>query len=753
MMDDLFSHSNAEHSSASAQAQVAKLRAQITYHDRLYYDEATPEITDAEYDKLFRDLEVLERQHPELHDPNSPTQRVGGKVLDSFASIEHAVPMLSIDDYFSEEEIRAFYQKTAKSAGGGPLEVTVEPKIDGVAASVFYKDGELVYCATRGDGKRGDDVTANARTIKSLPLKLENAPPILEVRGEIYMTYENFEAINQRREAAGQDPLANPRNGTAGTLKQLDPKEVAKRPLSFLAHGIGAYEGDPIESEDAFRQLLKRLRIPHNTPLWHATDENTMVKAINDLEQARHDFGHATDGAVIKVNRFTTREQLGSTSRAPRWAAAFKYPPEQVETKLLDITIQVGRTGTLTPVAELEPVHVSGTTVARATLHNEDEITRKDIRIGDAVIIEKAGEIIPSIVKVLTEKRGLVSQPFSLFDHVDGKCPSCAGPITREEGFSAWKCTNFACPAQAVTRITHFASRKALDLNGLGESVAIRLVDSGMAHSTLDIFDLQHHELADLELEPAKMQDGSLSKPRKFGTKRAQSLLESLDRAKKEMPLSKWIFAMGIDHVGESASREVSRLVDCMQGIPHHPVFTNIIALADLREQQQKISPRNKTHPPKDDAEKFQRQAQYDALKKEIQEMESQLAPYQIAAELGPVATRSLMEFFDSVIGKQILERYDELQIHPKSDNYAPLPQQDDSLILAGKTFVITGTLSQPRPEFKKIIESLGGKVSGSVSKNTSYLLSGEGGGSKYTKAESLQVPILDEEAFQKLIE
>ena len=749
---DLFEFGENQQDTHPAESRVAELQKLIRHYDALYYDEGVSEVSDKEYDLLFRELESLEKKHPELRDPNSPTQRVGGSVLSKFESIQHAVPMLSIDDYFDNEEMHTFYQRLQKGTASENVAVTIEPKIDGVAASVLYRDGKLVYCATRGDGSRGDDVTANARTIKSLPQVLENAPPVLEVRGEIFMTFASFESINASLEAQGKALLANPRNATAGTLKQLDSGKVAQRPLSFLAHGIGAYEGPEIETEHAFRQLLKDLKIPHNQPIWEASSAEEMITAVEQLDVERHQLPHATDGAVIKVTNFNLRRTLGATARAPRWAGAFKYPPEQKETQLTGITVQVGRTGALTPVAELRPVHVSGTTVSRATLHNEDEIQRKDIRIDDYVMIEKAGEIIPSVVKVLTEKRELSSVPFSFFDHLKGKCPSCEGDISREDGFTAWKCTNFNCPAQAGTKITHFASRKALDLNGLGESVAIRLVDTQLASSMLDIFSLQHHELADLELDPAKMQDGTLSKPRKFGSKRAQSLIDSLESAKSNMPLEKWIYALGIDHVGESAAREIARLVDSLYAIPESPIFSQLVSVTDLKTERQQISPRNKSNPPKDDAEKFTRQNQYDQLSQRIKEHEAFLEPYAVSSELGYVSTRSLLAFFHSDAGKSILARFKELGIGPASTNYAPLPSENSELIFTGKTFVITGTLSKPRPEFKKIIETLGGKVSGSVSKNTDYLLSGEGGGSKYTKAESLSVPILDEEAFTTLI-
>jgi len=754
-MDDLFSFAEQEaHNTAqnSDKKRIDSLRAELDRHNRLYYEDATPEISDAEYDKLFRELEDLEKKHPEWLDPNSPTQRVGGAPLESFESVEHAVPMLSIDDYFSDEEISGFYDRLQRNLNTESIALTVEPKIDGVAATLFYRNGELIYAATRGDGQRGDDVTNNVRTIRSLPLKLKNAPEILEVRGEVYMPFAEFNAMNQQREEAGQQVFANPRNATAGTLKLLDPKEVAKRPLAFLAHGIGAYEGPELDNEHGFRNLLITLGIPTNSPIWNVASEQEMLDAISELDEKRHSLDHPTDGAVIKVVNFTSRQELGATSRAPRWAAAFKYPPEQVETTLNDITIQVGRTGVLTPVAELTPVHVSGTTVSRATLHNEDEIQRKDIRIGDTVIIEKAGEIIPSVVRVLTEKRPPDRAPFSMFDYVDGKCPACGSPIEREEGFTAWRCTNFNCSAQAVTRVTHFASRKALDIDGLGESVAIRLVETGLAKNTLELFNLEPNELADLELEPAQMKDGTQSKPRKFGAKRAESVIASLNSAKSSMPLNRWVYAMGVNQIGESAAREVTRLHKSFSELAVSNVLEMVVQAAALKEEQRIISPRNKSNPPADDAEKFARQNKYDELKAKIEVIEIALAPYEVTADLGPVASRSLLTFLQSEAGQEILSHFAELGIDPQSDNYAPIPSEQEGLALTGKTFVITGTLSKPRPEFKKQIEALGGKVSGSVSKKTDYLLSGEGGGSKYTKAESLGVPILDEEAFLDLI-
>jgi len=723
--------------SKNPESRFRELQAQIRHHDDLYYNQATPEISDADYDKLFRELENLEKNHPHLADPNSPTKRVGGKPIDGFQQIRHVVPMLSIDDIFElssealeksgadrpEQELIAFYQKLRKNLGQENVTVTVEPKIDGVAVSLLYQNGELTYAATRGDGTTGDDITHNVRTIRSIPLelkifsegvvfqtsKIQNSkfkiPATLEVRGEIFMPNEAFAAMNTERDEAGLPTFANPRNATAGTLKQLDPKIVAKRPLAFLAHGLGAYDGPPLETEHDFHNLLDQLGIPRNQPVITAQNLDEVLTAVAHINQHRHDLDYGTDGAVIKVLDRATRENLGSTSRAPRWAAAYKFLPEQKQTTLENITIQVGRTGVLTPVAELTPVLISGSTVSRATLHNQDEIDRKDIRIGDTVLVEKAGEIIPAIAKVIHHRSD--STPFSLFDHVHGKCPSCHGPIAREEGFVAWRCTNFQCPAQAVTRISHFASRKALDLEGLGETVADALVRHGHCHSPLDLFNLTEETLANLNL-------GTDENPRRFGEKNAAKILTALDAAKSQ-PLNRWLFAMGIRQLGESAAKELSRLHQNLSELVTSPILAEL--LKDTRNDAKK--------------------------KNEF------LTPYAITGDVGPAVAEAVTAFFHSEAGQDTLERLARLGINPESTTYNLQSPQGP---LAGKTFVITGTLSLDRDAMKAFIESHGGKVSGSVSAKTSYVLAGDGGGSKRDKAEKIGVPIIDEAALQTLI-
>lgn len=717
---DLFSFTPAP------EKRVAELRQLIDYHNQLYYTQATPEISDADYDKLFRELEDLENKHPHLADPNSPTQRVGSKPLDGFSQISHPVPMLSIDDVFElkdsetpEAELIAFYRRLQKNLGRENISVTLEPKIDGVAVSLYYENGNLKYAATRGDGTIGDDVTQNVRTIRNIPLNLKEGlhgsgdlqspiPTILEIRGEIFMPNSAFAAMNEERDEAGLTTFANPRNATAGTLKQLDPKIVAQRPLAFLAHGLGAYDGDDLDSETDFHALLDQFSIPRNQPVRIAENLDELLAGIAFYRNHRHDIDHATDGVVIKVIDRNEREQLGATSRAPRWAAAFKFLPEQQETTLKAISIQVGRTGVLTPVAELEPVLISGSTVSRATLHNQDEITKKGIYIGAKVLVEKAGEIIPAIVKVIDPDS---SKPtFSLYDFVAGKCPSCHAPITQEDGFVAWRCTNFECPAQATTAISHFAARKALDIDGLGETVADALVRHGHAKSPLDLFSLTEETLANLNL-------GTEEAPRRFGEKNAAKVIAALEAARAK-PLNKWLYAMGIRQLGESAAKELSRLHQNLTDIPNSEILSEL--LNDTRTDAKKKNPA--------------------------------LEPYAITGDVGRAVAESILSFFHSEAGQHTLRRFAELDINPESNNFSPKPAEAPKLPFTGKTFVITGTLSLDRDHFKTVIENNGGKVSGSVSKKTDYLLAGEAAGSKLDKAKELGVQILDEAAFNALI-
>ncbi len=688
---------------------ISQLSADLDRHNRLYYIDAAPEVSDAEYDAQFRKLEELEAQFPQLASANSPTKRVGGAPIDGFEQIQHGLRMLSIDDVFSEGEVEDFFKRLVKNLGTETVPVIIEPKIDGVAASIVYRNGVLDYAATRGDGTTGDVITENVRTIRSIPVELpaDKAPAVLEVRGEIFMPNAGFAKLNETREEAGLPSFVNPRNAAAGALKLLDSREVAKRPLDFIAHGVGQLEGTDFESVTDFHDLLDDVGIPKNQPIWHAETLEGILQAIHELDEKRHSLEYGTDGAVIKVLSRDDQEALGATSRAPRWAAAFKYPPEQKETKLNAITIQVGRTGVLTPVAELDPVFVSGTTVRRATLHNQDEIDRKDVRVGDTVIVHKAGEIIPEVIGVVEKLRDPASVPFTIFDHVGGKCPSCDGPIEQPEGFVAWKCVNYICPAQMASKVKQFVSRKALDIDGVGNIVAEKLVERGRVSSPLDLFALTVEELGTFNI-------GTDEEPRMLGEKNGAKIVETCLRAKNEKPLSKWIYGLGIPNVGVSASTELARL---------HQSFSELASSDILRELRT-----FKTGQKKEDS--------------------SFLAPFEIASEVGPTVANSILNFFGDETGQALLARMTEMGIDPKSDNYAPKPAEaaaSGDMPLAGKTFVVTGTLSSPRDEIKGKIQSAGGKVTGAISKSTSYLLAGEGGGSKRTKAETLEIPIISE--------
>src|ERR1051325_3077321 len=479
-----------------AAQRVDELREQIRKHDRLYYQDAAPVISDREYDRLYKELVDLETQFPDLLTPDSPTQRVGGKPLEAFAQIQHRVPMLSLDNTYSEEEVANFYKRVTRLLPDQEIPVVIEPKVDGVAVSVMYEKGRLKYAATRGDGVAGDDITQNIKTIRSVPHQLRgDAPDIFEVRGEAYLDKVGFEKLNQERKAAGLPLFANPRNAAAGSLKHLDPKMAARRPLGIVFYGTGAVEGTDTDLHSTIFRLFKNLGLPTHERWWLADSIEQILRAIRELDEIRRGFPYQTDGAVIKVDELMQREQLGFTAKPPRWAIAYKYAAERVETRLQDIIIQVGRTGILTPVAVLDPVLISGSTVARATLHNEDEIKRKDIRIGDMVVIEKAGEVIPAVVEVKTAARTGKEKRFRM----PTTCPVCGGKIVKDEGQVALRCINARCPAQLKRRVEHFASRGAMDIEGLGEMMVEQLVSRELVHDPSDIYQLDAEKLGSIE--------------------------------------------------------------------------------------------------------------------------------------------------------------------------------------------------------------------------------------------------------------
>lgn len=758
-MNDLFEHAAQE----AAREHYRELCDTIRRNDELYYAKATPELSDAEYDALYRELEQIEREHPDWVTPDSPTRRVGNDLSEGFRKVTHPVPMQSIDDIFEHKpeqgetdvELVDFYNRLAAALRRPSPKVVVEPKIDGCAVTLYYRNGRLQYAATRGDGRTGDDITENVRTIRTVPQVLpEGAPAVLELRGEIFMPSAEFDALNAARDAEGLPAFANPRNATVGTIKLLDPEEVARRPLRFLAHGIGAYEGEELADMDAYEALLRRMQIPYNKPILRAESLTELREAVAQIDRERRELGFGTDGAVIKLDDFAGREALGSTARAPRWAAAFKFLPEQKETLLRAISIQVGRTGVLTPVAELEPVRLSGTMVSRATLHNQDEIERLDIRIGDTVLMEKSGEIIPNVVHVVLGKRPAESQPYNLFDAVGGKCPCCGAPIGRQEGQVAWRCTNLTCPAQAAMRTTYFCKREALDIENLGDTVAEALVARGIIASPLDLFTLTQEKLAGLNL-------GTEEEPRRFGEKNAGKALAALERA-KQAPLEKWLTALGIPTIGAVTARTVAQYHADMAALGHSPFLAALEELEDGVDTYNRLNPKSRLNKGADKEALTARRAELRPR------LEALLAPYaergyatlsatggslKLNNPIGSVSTRKLREYFASAAGQQVLATLSELGITAASASYRERLTAGGEGPLAGLTFVLTGALSRPRPEFEQLIAEAGGKATGSVTKKTNYLVAGEGGGSKREKALALGIRIIGEAELMRLLE
>lgn len=690
---------------AEAQTRHAKLVAEIRRHDHAYYVEARPVISDQEYDRLYRELLDLERAFPDLATADSPSQRVGGQPLAAFQSVAHLTPMMSLDNTYSRAELEEFVARVQRLLPGEVLEWIVEPKVDGVAISLRYEQGGLTVGATRGDGTTGDDVTSNLKTIRSIPLRLTPPsaggraegtgrrkrpaaadvpdlfapipaalPARLEVRGEVYMTGSGFERLNAEREAAGEERFANPRNATAGTLKQLDSRIVAARRLQAVCYGVGLVEGvTRPQTHGETLQWLKALglRTPERT--WHCRSIGELLAAIEELEQYRHQLDYETDGAVIKLNTLAQRERAGATAKAPRWAIAYKYAAEQAETKLNGITIQVGRTGALTPVAELSPVLLAGTVVKRATLHNEEQIRRLDARVGDVVVIQKAGEIIPEVVRVLVDRRRGDETVFAF----PRACPECGSRVSRTAGDDeavVWRCTNPDCPAQIRGRLEHWCGRGAMDIEGGGEVLVGQLVRSGLAQDVADLYRLTLDELVQLE---------------RMGRKSAQNFLDGME-ASKQRDLWRLLFGLGILHVGAGVAKAIGR------------------SFPDL-----------------------------DAV------MGASLDQLASVDDVGEVIAASVVQWSGDARNRQLVERLRSAGLNFRSALYQPHAVTGG---LAGKTFVLTGTLpTLTREEAAARIEALGGRVSSSVSKKTDYVVVGADAGSKLEQARKLKVPQLDE--------
>ena len=660
--------------------EVALLRNKIHGHDYLYYVKDSPEIPDREYDSLYHRLKEIEGKYPECVTADSPTQRVGGKVDERFRKVVHPVPMLSLDNTFNVDEVRAFHQRVVKALPDieeSSIEYVVELKFDGLAVALTYENGKLVRGATRGDGVQGEDVTANLKTIRSIPLEISAEPfKKIEVRGEVYMPRKEFQRLNVLREEVGESPFVNPRNAAAGALRVLDPAVTDSRKLGVFIYSVGFLDNNICETHSELQKNLASLRFPvneHNR--WCSNFEKTLA-LIEEWRTKKNDLDYEVDGLVIQLNSLAYRKRLGNTSKFPRWAVAYKYEAEQAETEVLKIVCQVGRTGSITPVANLEPVFVSGSTVSRATLHNEDEIRKKDIRVGDRVVIEKAGEIIPKVVRVvdLKSKRNKQFKMPTL-------CPECQTRIFRPEGEAAWRCVNAACPAQLKERLKHFASRKAMDIDHMGPAVIDQLVESGRVKNFSDLYTLKQEEVVGLE---------------RLAEKSAKNLIDAIEKS-KSAGLARLLFGLGVRHVGQRAASILAE------------TFRSIKVLKETS----------------------------------FEDMESVM-------EIGPVIAESLKSFLDQEANMQDIENLSNSGVVLED----PEAARKEVGVLAGKQFVLTGTLSKfSRDEAKKKIESLGGRVTSAVSTKTDYIVAGKDAGSKLTKAKKIEITVLDEKEFQKLIE
>ncbi len=720
------------------QDRIQKLRDELNRHNHLYYIEAKPTVSDQEYDRLMRELSDLEAANPELITPDSPTQRVGGDVQEALRSVRHAVPMMSIDNTYSEGEVRAFDERVKKALDGHSPTYVLEPKIDGASVSLRYENRQLVLAATRGRGNVGDDITVNARTIKSVPLTLQKdgasvAPPaIVEVRGEVYMDNDDFQRVNKELVDEGEEPYANPRNLTSGTLRRLDPKIVSKRRLRFLAHGLGEVSEMPATSYWEWTKLLRAWGVPLPKEVWHVKDVDEAIQCIHEFERQRPKLPYMTDGMVMKVDDFAQRETLGATSKAPRWVIAYKYETEQQPTVLKDVRWQVGRTGQLTPVGLLEPVFISGVTVSNVTLHNIDQIQRLDLHLGDTIVIERSGEVIPYVVEVRKENRPKGARKVE----APAKCPECNTKLSREalpEGRAAYRCVNTecdafferkkvkpekipkacpvcgqkvelldngieifcdndTCPGRVKEQIRYFCGRSQMDIEGLGDVLVDQLCERELVRTVADLYSLKVDDIANLGSE---VEQGDKVVKRTVGEKIAAKVIANIDNSRKQ-GLDRLVAALGIHHVGNRVAYVLAQ----------H--FGSLDALTKASE-----------------------------------------AELSAVHEIGEVIAKSVHDYFTSPAGRETVTRLKAAGIDPQMAR----PANAGALPFTGKTFVVTGTLkTMTRPEIEELIVRLGGKASGSVSKKTSYVVAGEEAGSKLAKAKELGVAVLNEEDFRALV-
>ncbi|MEY8231643.1 NAD-dependent DNA ligase LigA [Oscillospiraceae bacterium 50-16] len=653
-------------------SEIEALRRELTQAGYEYYVLDQPTMQDCDYDQKLRRLEELEAAHPETVTPDSPTQRVGGQALESFSQVQHRVPLESLQDVFDFEELEAFDQRVRDVVPDAAY--VVEPKVDGLSVALEYEDGLFVRGATRGDGQVGEDVTENLRTVRSIPLKIPDAPPRLIVRGEVFMPKKVFHSLNEERERRGEALFANPRNAAAGSLRQLDPKIAASRRLDILVFNVQWAEGVQFETHLETLDYLQDKGfkvIPH----YSCGQVSQVTGFITKIGEDRAQYQFDIDGAVVKVNSLSQREMLGSTAKFPRWAAAYKYPPEVKPSRVVDITVQVGRTGVLTPKAVLEPVRLAGTTVTNATLHNQDFISEKDIRIGDTVLVRKAGEIIPEVLSVVMDKRPEGTVPYMLPD----VCPECGAPVVRDEDGAHIRCTGAECPAQLLRSLAHFASRDAMDIDGLGIAVVENLVGAGLVKTPGDLYFLQEEDVAKLE---------------RMGKRSARNLLAAIEKSKGQ-DLSRLIFAFGIRQVGQKAGKVLA--------------------------------------------------ARFQTLEKLEQATLEELTAVD---DVGEITARSVLEWMASPQSRHLIARLREAGVNMTA------AEQGSDQRFAGKTFVLTGGLERfTRDEAAAMIEERGGKSAGSVSKKTTYVVAGEGAGSKLRKAQELGIPVLTEEEFLALLQ
>ncbi|NNJ91128.1 MAG: NAD-dependent DNA ligase LigA [Gammaproteobacteria bacterium] len=664
--------------STDVKAEIEQLRHQLNQHNYYYYVLDDPRIPDSEYDRLMGQLQQLEAQNPQLITSSSPTQRVGAEPLKAFTQITHAVPMLSLDNAFSVEEMADFERRIQdRLKTSDSITMAIEPKLDGLAISLRYENGELVTAATRGDGTTGEDVTQNVRTIDCIPLTLlrDDYPEVLEVRGEIFMPKKGFNKLNQRALTAAEKTFANPRNAAAGSLRQLDPRITATRPLSFFSYGTGETSVPVGESHSQIMAALKNWGLPVSPELTVRTGQQSLKATYDAIASQREDLPYDIDGVVFKVDDLKQQQKLGFVSRAPRWAIAWKFPAQEELTTVEAIEFQVGRTGSITPVARLKPVFVGGVTISNATLHNMGEVRRKDVRAGDTVFIRRAGDVIPEVVRVLSERRVENALPVKLPE----SCPVCGSDIIRPEGEAVARCSGgLFCAAQRKEAIKHFASRKAMDIDGLGDKIIEQLVDQGLIHSPADLYQLGADQLSSLE---------------RMGDKSAKNLVDALEQS-KETTLNRFIYALGIREVGEATARNLAI------------EFKTLEAIREASDEQLQSTP-----------------------------------------DVGPVVASYIKSFFEQSHNNEVVNSLVAAGIR-----WPAIEIDDSESPVSGKTFVLTGSLSRPRSEYKELLLEAGAKVAGSVSKNTDYLVAGEKAGSKLARAESLGVEVLDENTLLEFL-